>query len=442
MAQLLPTDFTNLGSMSNDIKKTTATVDLSTIIDRKDYKTFAGPDWPSYENLIAGQLGDSVAIQQETKNFIRMMSQNYQSLTMHGDVLAQSNQQRQQQIFFDKQYHGTPCRVPWDTLGINANGDVFICLSPSWIPKFVGNILKCNDIYQILNSDLAQSIRQEILQGRYTYCNHNLCSFFSNIPTQEYQSIGSELQPGTIDRSPDLLLDRLPKNIILDFDYTCNFACPSCRTEVINNNNHHVIAPINDRIAQQIKSLIIDRIQDESISIRWCGGEPFISRVYLDLMQYISANKPHNVKHIIQTNGSYLQKKSDLIIDLLPTIDHMRVSFDAASADTYHKIRVNGQWDQLLENVRWLRKQIDQHAPDCSLQADFVVQLLNYKEIPDFVELCQDLGIDQINWQKMWNWGTWSQEEFQEHNIYQPDHRLYPELVEIFKKSGQPMSLR
>jgi MoaA/NifB/PqqE/SkfB family radical SAM enzyme len=203
-----------------------------------------------------------------------------------------------------------------------------------------------------------------------------------------------------------------------------------------------VIAPINDRIAQQIKSLIIDRIQDESVTIRWCGGEPFISRVYLDLMQYIGAHKPHNVKHIIQTNGSYLQKKADLIIDLLPAIDHMRVSFDAASADTYHKIRVNGQWDQLLENVRWLRKQIDQHAPECNLQADFVVQLLNYKEIPAFVELCQDLGIKQINWQKMWNWGTWSQEEFQEHNIYQPNHRLYPELVEIFKKSGQPMSLR
>jgi hypothetical protein len=29
---------------------------------------------------------------------------------------------------------------------------------------------------------------------------------------------------------------------------------------------------------------IIDKIENQPIDIRWCGGEPFISEVYLDLM--------------------------------------------------------------------------------------------------------------------------------------------------------------
>jgi MoaA/NifB/PqqE/SkfB family radical SAM enzyme len=95
----------------------------------------------------------------------------------------------------------------------------------------------------------------------------------------------------------------------------------------------------------------------------------------------------------------------------------------------------------LLSNVRWLRQRVDELAVDCTISADFVVQLTNYKEIPAFVELCQELGIEKINWQKMWNWGTWGQEEFLQHNIYRPEHPLYSELVEIFKKAGQPMSL-
>lgn len=414
---------------------------LDKIISRVDYRVFAGPDWPSYEQLVAGETGTNDVIQTEVKEFIRMMEETYQAQTLHGDSLAEANQQRQQQKFFDKNYRGATCRVPWETMGVNANGDVFICNSPSWIPKFVGNILDCTDIYQVLNSDIALSIRQEISNGHYTYCNNHICGFFANISPERYQTNGPARMPDPVVQSNDLYVTEIPKNIILDFDYTCNFVCPSCRVELINNNNHHVMAPINDRISEQIKRLVIDQIKDESVAIRWCGGEPFISRVYSDLLGYIASKNKDNIRHIIQTNGSYLQKKSDLVISLLPTVDDMRISFDAACADTYRKIRVNGQWDQLLDNVRWLRQYIDESSSTCTISADFVVQLTNYKEIPAFVKLCQELGIEKINWQKMWNWGTWDPEEFAKHNIYRPDHALYPDLVEVFKQAGQPMSL-
>ena len=139
------------------------------------------------------------------------------------------------------------------------------------------------------------------------------------------------------------------------------------------------------------------------------------------------------------TNGSYLLKKKDLLIDMLPYLSVLRISFDAATAETYSKVRVGGQWETLLENVQWLCQYIKQHGHQVQLIADFVVQQQNYQEIPKFVELANSLGIRQIMFQKMWNWGTWNQEEFDRQNIYNSNHPQYADLVEQFRLAGKRM---
>jgi len=420
--------------------------DLGKIISYKDYQNFAGPDWPSYQSIIEQQYITDNGTQKEVDKFVKMMTQTYQELTLPGSELAASNQQRQNQIFFDKKINiNQRCSVPWNTLGINANGEIFICVSPSWIPKFVGNIQKINNIYEALNSDTALQIRNEIVNNRYFYCNNQICNFFKNIPSELYNT-----QPDNDHQSlvalPDSIDDQLqvtaiPRDLIFDFDYTCNFKCPSCRTELINNNKHHVIRKINDNIVDKIKTLVIDQIDNQSISIRWCGGEPFISESYLTLMNYILDTGKTNIQHIIQTNGSYLQSKQDLLQKLLPSTHEVRISFDAATEATYQKIRVNGQWDLLLDNVRWFKQFVSKNNFSTQISADFVVQLDNYREMPLFVKLCAQLGIDNIRFQKMWNWGTWPQAVFDSKNVYNPTHSKFAELQDIFKQINREMVL-
>ena len=328
-------------------------------------------------------------------DFVNKMTQTYQEIMQTGNVIAEANQHRQQQIFYNKNYqHNNPCTIPWNTMGVNARGDVFICSSPSWVPKFVGNLLQTSDVFDILNSTIAQQIRQEILAGRYYYCNPKICSFFSNKSLASYQHQPTQDQaPLPFVSSSELLVDQIPKNLIFDFDYTCNFRCPSCRTELINHNKHHAIRSINNSIVQRIKHQIIDRIQDQHVEIRWCGGEPFISKPYTELLDYISRSGKTKIQHIIQTNGSYLQNKSDTVERLLPSLKELRISFDAATANTYQKIRINGMWDTLLANTKWVRNLIQEKNAPTILSADFVVQLDNYHEIPAFVELCKELKI-------------------------------------------------
>ena len=368
-------------------------------IGERDYRAFAGGSWPTFAEFQAGVQAQDPEIQNEIESFVSMMQQTFQEIHQPTEKLAADNQVRQGQTFFNKNYMPNGCRVPWTTLGINANGNAFICLSPSWIPKYVGNILETEDIWQLLNSTTAQQIRQEVYHGRYYYCNNQICSFFAGVKPADYTAQnGSDTEPLPFESRPEYQVHEIPRDLIFDFDYTCNFHCPSCRTAVANNNKNHIVRTMNDQIVERIKTEIIDRVGTQPINIRWAQGEPFISEPYLELFRYIAeVNKP-NIKHTIHTNGSYLKSKKDLLAKLLPSTRELRISFDAATAETYADVRRGGVWEILLDNVIWVKRYIEENNLATQITADFVVQRLNYKEIPAFEQLCKQLGIQHIQY--------------------------------------------
>ena len=419
--------------------------DRKTLVDEKSYRVFKGSDWPDFNDFIENKYHVDPKIENEINEFISVMEKKYDDIaTPRSTILSIANQKRQGQVFFDKHHtEKNSCRIPWQTLGIEKNGNAYICASPSWIPMYVGNILETNGIYEILNSQTSLKIRQEILAGRYYYCNTRICSFFDFKDTDKYQSrplVDSDVNELEFIDSPDLYVNKIPTNLIFDFDYTCNFKCPSCRTEVHNWNADHILRPINNQLVEKIKHLIIDEIQNQSINIRWCGGEPFMSEVYMELFRYIISSGKKNIQNTIQTNGSLFTAKKDLVRDLLPYISDLRISFDAGCAETYALTRIGGDWDRLIENVKFVVALIKEHKFKTKVSADYVVQKNNYKDLPQFAEICKELGI-QINvTHKMWNWGTWDTETFHDMNAYHPEHPLYKDVEKYFKLANLPMA--
>ena len=415
---------------------------LKTIVDEKSYRQFRGADWPTYENFINNNYTVSKSIKSELDKFVLQMQERYKDLATHRtEELSQANQERQKQVFYDKEYAGSHCQIPWNTLGVNTNGNVFICESPSWIPIFVGNLFECDSIYDILNSDSAKKIRQEILAGRYYYCNSRICGFFDFKDTTKYKAQPTDnIDPLEFVDHEKLYVDQIPTNLIFDFDYTCNFKCPSCRTEYQNWNNDHIIRPINSRIVESIKHLIIDKIEEQPITIRWCGGEPFMSEVYIELFEYIITTNKSNIQNVIQTNGSLFLAKKDLVTRLLPFISDIRISFDAGSEEVYRMTRIGGNWDNLIKNVKFLLDVVRKNNFKTKVSADYVVQKNNYEDLPRYVELCKELGIEINQTQKMWNWGTWDEETFKAMNAYHPAHEEYNKVKEYFKLARLPMA--
>ena len=340
------------------------------------------------------------------------------------------------QILFDKKVKTSmKCSNPWETLTVNQFGESYICLSPAWLPKSIGSLIDHDDIYNLLNSHEALSIRTEILNNRYSYCNSNICGmFFSHLNKKEFDPTPVSIDFDLLNSNffvEDAKVTRIPKNIIFDFDYTCNFICPSCRLDLINNNNGPM-ADTNKLIVEKIKKLIIDNIKFPT-EIRWAGGEPFISKAYIELWEYIVQSENKCIKNVVQTNGSYLKKKEDLLLKFLPYISELRISFDAGTAQTYEKNRVNGNWQTLLENSEWVANLIKKNNFKTRLTADFVTQLNNYMEIPEYVKIAKKIGFNSIKIGKMWNWDTWSLEEFQERNVSDKSHPLFKNFLDILR---------
>ena len=67
---------------------------------------------------------------------------------------------------------------------------------------------------------------------------------------------------------------------------------------------------------------------------------------------------------------------------------------------------------------------------------NFVVQRENYKEMPDFVRWGQELGVDEVFFTKILNWGTYTPEEFEQVSMMQKDGITpKPELEELLEQS-------
>jgi wyosine [tRNA(Phe)-imidazoG37] synthetase (radical SAM superfamily) len=359
------------------------------------------------------------------------------------------------QTLFDK--HVSPivprCDYPWKEIVVNQYGATYNCASPAWLPKSIGSILDYDNIFDLLNSHEARAIRSEIDLGRYSYCNSNICGHL-NRPGHKLRTEFKNLYSHSPQTSKDLMLlteeqftkssrvDQLPTDICFDFDYTCNFKCPSCRLDVINHNQGPM-ATINQQLVNKIKIVILDQYIDQTLNIRWAGGEPFVSHAYLELWEYIITLGNPLIKNTIQTNGSYLKKRDRLLEKFLPYIDTLRISFDAGTADTYSKIRLNGEWDTLLENCQYVKELITKFNHKTTLVSDFVIQYSNYKEIPQYINLVKSLGFDSICLSTMWNWDTWPMEEFQRLNVTDPQHPNYQELVSILDpyQTDQQISL-
>jgi sulfatase maturation enzyme AslB (radical SAM superfamily) len=319
------------------------------------------------------------------------------------------------------------CMIPWQHIVINMHGDTYICMSPAWLPKNIGSLLDYDNFYDLLNTHEARSIRSEISLGRYSYCNNRICGHLSKDyhdakPTGKFEFL--------TDYTQDSKVDELPIEICFDFDYTCNFKCPSCRIEMVNHNQgpNYII---NKKLVEKIKDVVLKEYVNRPVTFRWAGGEPFISKAYLDIWKHIIKLGNTNIQNIIQTNGSYLLRRSSLLHKFLPYIQEIRVSFDAGTANTYKNIRINGKWDTLLKNCYFINDIRKNH--NLKLTSNFVVQLDNYIEIPKYIEIAESIGFDSIQLNKMWNWGTWDDNEFKRLNITDLDHPNHKDLLSIIE---------
>lgn len=317
------------------------------------------------------------------------------------------------------------CPKPFEYLDIHYIDGEFRCYvcCPTWLPKNVGDLNK--GFQSVWNGDVLKKIRQSMLDSSFNYCNKELCPEIqagtlhdkNYIYKKEYQEYLT-YKDGQVPTGPRI--------VYFSEDRTCNLACPSCRTDYIS---------LSDDLLEQMKAKrekFLPELMRDVEELNICSsGDPFSSRIYREYLFELDGSQYPKLQINLNTNGVLLTKDAfQRMKGIHRNLGRITVSLDAAQESTYNIVRKGGNWRQLQENLKHLvefRKQgLFKH-----LQLDFVVQDHNYREMPEFVKLGLELGVDKVYFQRISNWGTFDKVTFEKRDILSPHHPLHNHFKDV-----------
>jgi MoaA/NifB/PqqE/SkfB family radical SAM enzyme len=144
-----------------------------------------------------------------------------------------------------------------------------------------------------------------------------------------------------------------PRVMEFELSNTCNLECIMCNgyfSSSIRKNREHlppIESPYNDKFVDELDEFI-----PHLTDAKFLGGEPFMIDIYLSIWERIRKLNP-NIRIHITTNGTFLNNR---IKDLLEGLKAgIILSIDSVNKETYPKIRVNGSYDKVMENLEYFR---------------------------------------------------------------------------------------
>ena len=283
---------------------------------------------------------------------------------------------------------GIICIQPFTAVSFFVNGDSWNCLVP-YRPKYsIGNI-KQKSIAEMWNSKTARWIRRKMYAGEWQDICNPTCDtivdyvrsnkFIKYKELEKYKFEGIELlSPQLIEeiRTKKNYLRSPPACLQLDNSSICNLNCIMCaETQELCKDD----LTIQKKLWTDLKNYL-----PGAKGIYLAGrGEPLARPDTRELLK----NYKGSAKFHIVTNGLLLPKYWE-------QIKHQRfivlnISIDAATKETYEKIRRGGKWEDLLKTLELVKQNRDKFE---SILINMTVMRSNYQEIPKFIDLAESCG--------------------------------------------------
>ena len=157
----------------------------------------------------------------------------------------------------------------------------------------------------------------------------------------------------------------------------CNLACLHCIEESGPGKAFH------DELGdEQVFSVLEQALDLEVPYLSFSGGEPMVHPRFFDMVEYVCGR---NGQLKIETNGHYLTPENCARLKALG-VKAVQVSLDGASRETFNRMRVRGNFDQVLEGVRNLC------AAGVPIEINYSPTRFNTHEIGAAVDLAAELG--------------------------------------------------
>ena len=302
---------------------------------------------------------------------------------------------------YDKHQYKLNCETPLNHMEYLTDGEIYCCCST--FMHSIGNT-SFGNIKDIWNSNRHKIICLSVQNHTYTFCNKDMC-------------------PLLFGKETDVLLDMLgnykrmeesPEVCAIGFDYTCNLKCETCRKTLRVANGSE-----RERMMEMARIAEKNILPGTKFFIMAGDGEVFASDAYKYLYRSESMNSTPYIR--ILSNGTLFNKKNweDFKKNKNGKV-MLTASVDAATKNTYEKIRINGNFEKLKENMTFAGE-LRKSGELSYFRMNFVVQRRNYLEMPEFVRWGVEIGADEVFFTKILNWGIYSKEEFDDISMFEPD---------------------
>lgn len=278
------------------------------------------------------------------------------------------------------------CNYPHKAAAIDVEGNCMICSCDGWLPISVCRVDDIETLDQIWDNPIAEKIQKDVDEKKFTWCSVDSCGV----------------------KKLDRMMDR--HYISVNVDESCNLACPSCRRSKIYRTDGEQFFSRKKKTER-----LLDLINqfDKPIEIMMSGnGDPFASLIYRPLLLGMEPKKNIDIRFL--TNG-LLIKKLMPNMRIKENIKYLDISIDAGDRETYEKVRLGGRWNSLIENLDYVKQNMD-----CTVTLKFVLQRDNLDSLDNFVALLEKYNF-YGNIMPIEDWGVL--EDFASHNVFDPSHQ-------------------
>ena len=309
------------------------------------------------------------------------------------------------------------CPLPFKHMEIGVGGVTNLCC---YIRKSPGTV-NGNNLMEVYNSAAARKIRESILDGSFKYCDLYHCPHYTagNLPMQE-DCDGSIYEE--IIKNQTTKLDYV--NLWLSFDNRCNLTCISCRNDIVSYKENE---------KQQIE-IMMEEVKKNLKHIKHLGlngaGDIFVSPPTRDfLFNFDSAEYP-DLQITFLTNGLLLDEAMwGKMKKAIPAIKSVQVSMDGASAESYEQIRRGSSFEKLKSNLVYLSKLRKEKVLN-EFISSFVVNAINFREMPEFIRLGKELSCDQVYFSHLVDWGALG-DKYSEMAVHLPENKHHKEFLSV-----------
>lgn len=319
--------------------------------------------------------------------------------------------------FYAQQENQMPCMRPFTSASINSNFELHFCCG-DW-SMGVGSILGEKSLEELWKSDLARIYRLSIINRTYSFCHRGRCvQLKPNPEKKEMERLAAGIHTAPV-----------PLQLEIGIDKTCNLYCKSCRNQVLTEQGER-----KERI-EKAKEIIVHSEWAEKCNVLLLGGqgEVFASRPYQEVMLEFTGRRN---SLSLRSNGVLLDESQFQKLKEKYEKLYIIISVDAAKKETYNMLRRSHDkyaWDKLQKNLQMLSEKRRTNVLNF-FQLNMCVQRDNYKEMADFVRMGDELGADKIYLTPIRNWGTYTEEEFEEIRIFDDEKKIKEEVQEELDK--------